>query len=141
MYFRNPFENMNDILRHSERREHLHNDPYDPKFYLPHALSQVIAHIKDEIADQQLYDKLIALTNCQDDKDIIFEIGKDEQKHAKLLRQLYHEFTQRTVLPTQINSAISPITLCDGLKEAMMREQKEVETYRKIFFAMEDGVI
>lgn len=138
MYFYNPFESMNHRHKCYERSEHIHYDPYDPKFYLPHALSYIIVLVKDETKDQLRYEKLGSLAKCQDDKDIILGMVKDEIKHIKLLKQIHHELTQRTIISKQEYSNNNNLSLCDGLKEALMHEQKEVELYRRVFFGMEE---
>ena len=138
MYFRNPFESMNDRQGRFERSEHMHYDPYDPKLNLPHALSYIEVLVKEEMKDQMQYERLSSLARSQEDKDIINGIVKDETKHIKLLRQIYHELTQRTTPLVQEDAVKNNISLCEGLKEALIHEQKQVEIYRKVFFAMEE---
>lgn len=136
MYFRNPFDRY-DRPKNSERSEHMHYDPYDPKFYLPHALSYIEVLVKDEMKDKMQYEKLSSLAKSQEDKDIIDGIVKDEIKHIKLLRQIHHELTQMTstLIP---EDNVKCNSFRGGLKEALIHEQKQVEIYRKVFFAMEE---
>lgn len=98
MYFRNPFDRY-DRPKSFERSEHMHYDPYDPKFHLSHALSYIEVLVKDEMKDQMQYERLSSLARSQEDKDIINGIVKDEIKHIKLLRQIHHELTQKMITP------------------------------------------
>ena len=104
------------------------------------SLEEALGIIKEAVAgeteDRMFYDFLISNAPNNKDKEIIKGIRDDEIKHAKLFRQLYYQFTGKTIGPDQEVDFKKPATYCEGLIRALLGEQNAVRKYRKILFAM-----
>jgi rubrerythrin len=57
-----------------------------------------------------------------------------------MFRQIYYQLTGQQLSPQQDVPFDKPVSYCDGIKKALMGEQKAVQKYRKILFAMQNRV-
>ncbi len=94
--------------------------------------------IADELNVSRFYKDLSERATDIEDKKILREMGIDEIKHSKMLRELYNE----------INNASSDIAedetelenndnILTSLANAIQRETDTVEKYRTLLFAFE----
>ena len=97
--------------------------------------------VEGEKEDREFYEALKDMAASQEDMDIITGIRQNEMKHNRMFKDLYFELTGRNIepetamLPTG-TAAENLNSYCDGLKKALMGEQRAVEKYRRILFAM-----
>lgn len=92
--------------------------------------------VNKEYANRDFYNNLSDLSTDIDDKKILKDISMDEEKHAKILKELYYI----------INSSYPDLSkaeiyidndLTENICSAIMDETKAVEGYRAILFALE----
>lgn len=92
--------------------------------------------IGGETEDRLFYEYLIGAAPSEEDKNIIKEIRDNEIKHFDMFRELYKELTGQMIPCITEGEFVKPSSFCEGLKTAIMGEQKAVEKYRKILFAL-----
>ncbi len=103
---------------------------------MPEALDLIRQAVEGEAEDRMFYDYLINNTASQKDREIIRGIRDDEVKHARMFRKIYYDHTGRTIPQNNSANFEAPRTYCEGLIRALMGEQRAVEKYRRILFAM-----
>ena len=113
-------------------------------YIYPQNLSQALQLIKEGVAgereDRMFYDYLISTAPSEEDKEIIKGIRDNEIQHFSMFRQIYYQLTGQQLPPSQDVPFDKPASYCDGIKKALMGEQKAVQKYRKILFAMQNRV-
>ena len=114
------------------------DEPYDINSNLPQALQLIEQAVEGETEDRLFYQYLISQAPAAQDKEIIGGIRDDEMKHYLLFRQIYSELTGSALPPAPEMPFEKPASFCDGLKKALLGEQKAVTKYRRILYAMKD---
>ncbi|MYL32874.1 ferritin-like domain-containing protein [Pontibacillus yanchengensis] len=99
---------------------------------LEEALVGVRKAVQGEREDELFYDYLIAVAPTTEDKEIITSIRNDEQKHNKMFRQIYRDFTGEEITDTDDESFQKPNSFEEGVKKALFGELAAVEKYRDI---------
>jgi rubrerythrin len=110
--------------------------------YGNHSINETIKYINNalegETEDKVFYEQLIKDASNDFERDIIKGIRDDELKHYKMFRQLYYELTGQMPVSQQNYSIDTVNNYEEGLKKAILGEQKAVESYRKILFLLQD---
>ncbi|MDP4182035.1 MAG: ferritin-like domain-containing protein [Bacillota bacterium] len=107
---------------------------------LPQALQLIQEGIAGEREDRMFYDYLISAAPSDDDKEIIKGIRDNEIQHFAMFRQIYFQLTGQQLPAPQEVPFTRPATYCEGIQKALMGEQRAVQKYRKILFAMQNRV-
>ena len=101
---------------------------------------ELVPHIerfmKDEASAAAFYAELMALAEDPMVKDFIDHAREDEEKHYRMLGELYRELTGRTyeVGPDKVEYA----GLREGLKIALDDELEAAEEYRDVYLSTKD---
>lgn len=103
---------------------------------LQEALVLIKEAVSGEAEDRLFYEYLISVAPNDEEKDLIKGIRDDEIKHFGYFRDLYKELTGSTLPATSNGEFKKPKSYCDGLKNALLGEQRAVQKYRKILFAL-----
>jgi rubrerythrin len=114
--------------------------PYTYPQNLPQALQLIKEGVAGESEDRKFYDYLIRTAPAEGDKEIIKGIRDNEIQHFSMFRQIYYQLTGQQLPQPQDVSFEKPASYCDGVKNALIGEQKAVQKYRKILFAMQNRV-
>jgi rubrerythrin len=115
-------------------------NPYIYPQNLPQALQLIREGVAGEREDRMFYDYLISTAPSEEDKEIIKGIRDNEIQHFFMFRQIYYQLTGQQLPPPQDVPFEKPASYCDGIKKALMGEQKAVQKYRKILFAMQNRI-
>lgn len=92
--------------------------------------------ISAETMTNKFYNALVEKSTDIDDKKMLKEISMDEEKHRKMLTQLYTELNGKK--PEIKEEDIQIInTLCENFANAIGAELDTVEKYRVLLFAFE----
>lgn len=145
----NVYDNYNqryDQMRYKTQADPMYNDmpnvmqddQYGMRGDLSEALMIIQDAIKGESEDVAFYEVLMSMAPSMEDKKIITEIRSNEMKHNKMFKQLYYDLTGKMVKTDTTVENVQIANYCDGLQKALMGEQRAVEKYRKILFAMQD---
>lgn len=99
-------------------------------------LQKIEESIQDEVSATAFYGQLEQAAESPPVKDYIRHAKEDEQKHARLLQDLYRDLTGRTFAaqPQPVPFA----NLLEGLKRALDDELEAAESYREIYLANRD---
>lgn len=111
-----------------------------PYTYLPQALHLIKEVVAGEREDRMFYEYLTSTAPSEEDKEIIKSIRDNEIQHFSMFRQIYYQLTGQQLPPPQDVPFDKPASYCDGIKKALMGEQKAVQKYRKILFALQNRV-
>lgn len=132
-----------DQIPYSENIE-VYNDAYrNMRTGMEEALKTIREAVEGEKEDRDFYEMLVSMAPAQEDMGIINGIRQNEIHHNALFRELYYELTGKKLRPENIaqqtgTQSTGIGTYCEGLKKALMGEQKAVEKYRRILFAMSE---
>ena len=99
---------------------------------LQEALNLIKEAVSGESEDRLFYEYLISVAPSEEEKNLIKGIRDDEIKHFGYFRDLYKELTGSTLPATSNEEFKKPKSYCDGLKDALLGEQRAVQKYRKI---------
>ena len=106
----------------------------------PNDLQLALELIKEALAgeteDRLFYEYLISTAPSEEDKNIIKGIRDNEIKHFGMFRELYKELTGQMPPSVAQTEFAKPSSYCEGLKMAIMGEQRAVEKYRKSLFVL-----
>ena len=111
---------------------------FDINSNLPDALRLIEDAVMGETEDRLFYQYLISQAPAEQEKDVIGGIRDDEMKHYLLFRQIYQELTGNALPPAEEVPFEKPASYCEGLRRALMGEQRAVTRYRRILYAMKD---
>lgn len=87
--------------------------------------------------NSEFYKQLAANTLNHDDKNMIMQIDFDEEKHSKMLYDLYLKLNGDYPETSEPSVNLSQ-NLLDNISNALMTELDNIETYRTLLFALED---
>lgn len=107
---------------------------------LDNALSLILQAISGESEDSVFYSYLIENSPTKEDKQIITGIRDNELNHYKIFRQIYYDITGIKIPAIELENFIQPSSYCEGLKNALIGEQKSIQSYRQILYAMQTPV-
>jgi rubrerythrin len=96
--------------------------------------------VQGEREDELFYQYLISLAPTQDEQEIIASIRDDEQKHNKMFRKIYRDFTGHELQNVNGEQFERPASYIDGIKKALFGELKAVEKYRIIKRCLPQGI-
>ena len=100
------------------------------------SLQEALALVKDAVTgereDELFYDYLISEAPSQEEKEIIISIRNDEQKHNRMFRRIYQDFTGQTIVAPGNVTFEKPTSYVDGIRRALFGELGAVERYRNI---------
>jgi len=120
----------------------LGTDICSPALVSPGELQTALELIKEAVSgeteDRLFYEYLISVAPSEEDKNIIKGIRDDEIKHFGMFREIYREFTGENLPIVTDGKFQKPKSYCEGLRDALLGEQRAVEKYRKILFALRD---
>ncbi|MGE5381070.1 MAG: ferritin-like domain-containing protein [Methylocystaceae bacterium] len=112
-------------------------DMFDPKLAYDKALMLIYNSVANEREDELFYDYLIKEAPAADQRAIITSIREDEQKHNKMLRELYYQLTGMDIPPNETYEPMPPPeSFLSGIKQALFGELGAVERYRQIYYGM-----
>lgn len=107
---------------------------------LNNALSVIEKALAGETEDRMFYSWLIENAPSDEDKQIISGIRDNEIGHYQLFTRIYNELTDMMPQQVQGEQFSPPPNYCAGLAKSLLGEQKAVEKYRKILYAMHNRV-
>lgn len=119
-------------------QQNIQDDLYDINSNLPQALQLIEQAVEGETEDRLFYQYLISQAPAEQDKETIGGIRDDEMKHYLMFRQMYSELTGNSLPPAPEAPFEKPSSYCEGVKKALLGEQKAVTKYRRILYAMKD---
>jgi rubrerythrin len=99
---------------------------------LQDALGLIKEAVSGESEDRLFYEYLISVAPNDEEKNLIKGIRDDEVKHFGYFRDLYKDLTGSTLPATSNGEFKKPKSYCEGLKDALLGEQRAVRKYRKI---------
>jgi len=105
---------------------------------LQEALELIKEAVSGETEDRLFYEYLISVAPSDEEKNLIKGIRDDEIKHFSFFRDLYKELAGAALPITSDGDFQKPKSYCDGLKDALLGEQRAVQKYRKILFVLVD---
>ncbi|MGN1319112.1 MAG: ferritin family protein, partial [Lachnospirales bacterium] len=94
--------------------------------------------ISKEIGDMNFYKNLSNTITDIEDKKVLIGISMDEEKHSKILKELYYILNNEYPDVEGIEEEILPNFL-ENLYNAIIDETKAVEFYRVLLFALENS--
>lgn len=104
-----------------------------PNVYIPKLIEEYISH---EIEDMNYYNNLSRNVTDIEDKRILKEIAIDEEKHSKMLTDLYTEINGSNPNHNEENTGGNS-SLLNALAKRIEEETKAVENYRVLLFAFD----
>lgn len=104
------------------------------------ALKLIEEAVAGENEDRLFYQYLINQAPTEEEKEIIRGIRENEITHFGLFRQIYSQLTGRMLPVPEDKPAEMPESYCEGLKKALIGEERAAEKYRRILFAMQNRV-
>ncbi|SHJ95672.1 Rubrerythrin [Clostridium cavendishii DSM 21758] len=111
-----------------------------PKSYK--TIETAILLLKEIILTQEKYmpffEQLISIAPSQEEKDVITSIRNDENRHNKLLREIYKFYTNNSISIPPDMKFVLPKSYIDGLSKAKFGELKAIEQYRDIRAGLPD---
>ncbi|KYH30118.1 MULTISPECIES: ferritin-like domain-containing protein [Clostridium] len=119
-------------------RNHMENNmgPYVMADFYKKALNDVLKLIKRTVSgekeDEMFYDCLVDMAPTKEQKEIIKSIKDDKKKHNIMLRRIYRDLTGRDIDVDNCEKVEKPKSYVEGIRKALFKELKAVETYRKI---------
>jgi rubrerythrin len=96
------------------------------------ALKLIKRAVSGEKEDEMFYDYLMDMAPTKEQKEIIKSIKDDEKKHNIMLRRIYRDLTGRDIDAENCEKFEKPKSYIEGIRKALFKELKAVETYREI---------
>lgn len=96
----------------------------------------IVNAIEDEIMAERVYNNLCEMLYDIDDKKILKEIAIDEEKHTKMLKELYTEINGSYADLAENKNEMENNPL-ECIAKAIKEETESVEKYRTLLFAFE----
>ena len=133
----NQYYGFNDYNYRGTEQSNIYDDEL---ITLNQAIKLIRQSVGNEREDELFYDNLIKQAPTEKDKDIIKNIRDDEQKHNKILRDLYYDFTGQMIPKSMEDVNINTkLTYKENLEKALFGELDAVVKYRKILGTMPSG--
>ncbi len=105
-----------------------------PNQYITKLISSAV---NNEWADSRYYNMLSSAVTDIEDKKILMDISMDEEKHYKMLTELFTElngsYPEVTKTEPELNSNI-----LNCISDVIIDETEAVENYRVLLFALEN---
>ncbi|HHV96532.1 MAG TPA: ferritin-like domain-containing protein [Clostridiaceae bacterium] len=105
---------------------------------LQEAVNLIKEAVSGESEDRLFYEYLISVAPNEEEKNLIKSIREDEVKHFGYFKDLYKELIGSNLPATSNEEFKKPKSYCDGLKNALLGEQKAVQKYRKILAVLNE---
>lgn len=86
------------------------------------------------------YRRLYQMTRCEEDREIIGEITRDEERHYRTLYSLYQSLTGQRPEPERGEGEM-PENYLEGLFEAVEDETEAADSYSELYVATQDLTI
>lgn len=121
-------EEISDLRQEVHEPMPKHNDSVDEKL-----LELIKEGMQDEVDDAQYYRKMQNLFQNQEDRETVRRIGLDEQKHKKMLDQMYKQLSGQN--PPNIVAADVVISrnILAEINKKIGDELEGVEYYRNLY--------
>lgn len=104
---------------------------------LKKALESIRNSTLNEAEDDAFYTYLISIAPDEEAKEFIQKIKEDEEKHGKLLRDVYYDITGIRLPSNMVNTKEEfNFNFLEGLKKAFIGEIEAMERYRTILKSM-----
>lgn len=106
-----------------------------PNQFIPKLIMDYIA---DELTDIDFYTALAELTTDSEDISILKDIALDEEKHSRILSDIYKKLTDISPEAVQSEPVELLPTFSENLVKALKGELSAVEKYRPLMFALNE---
>jgi len=114
-------------------------DIYSYPQNLKDALDMLRDAIGGEAQDRVFYEFLVNAAPTRQDRTIIQGMIEDEMEHYNIFRQIYtHLSGKEAPVSDPQNVAPGTYTYCEGLRMALMEDDRDITDYGKILFALQD---
>jgi len=101
----------------------------------PYIIEMLIDAIKGEDKDSNYYKKLSQMTPSEEDKDILYKIHLDEEKHKKMFENIYYQLIGENANIKADNYDIPSNNMVSELAKRMIEELETAEIYRVLLFS------
>jgi rubrerythrin len=104
-----------------------------PNTYVIEMLNDMLV---DEATDAAYYKKVAEIINDSADSDIVRRISMDEEKHYKMLKDIYKKLEGEEMQDAVANDKTLANNTADIFSSAVMGELAGAEAYRTLMFAL-----
>jgi len=101
----------------------------------PYIIEMVVDAVKAEDKDSAYYKKLSQMTPSEEDKDILYKIHLDEEKHKKMFEDIYYQLIGENINIKTDNYDIPSNNMISELAKKIIEELEAVEIYRVLLFS------
>lgn len=101
----------------------------------PYLLELIKEAMEDEAEAAKGYKEMSERAEDPDDKEVFNKIATDEQKHFKMLEEIYNKLNNSSVTPVITNS-VKPVNFELDKKKIINKKIQNIEMYRVLYFGL-----